>query len=92
MALAEDLTVFFADHGVAAVFSGQTATVLFDRPDAEILGGRVQTTGYVITFPANVFTTLAPGSTVTVAGVAYTVQQIRMIDDGAILQADLERN
>lgn len=91
MALVEDLGVFFADHGVVATFAGATASVIFDRPDEEILGRRVQSTGYLMTYPRTVFAALARGSVVSIGGVSYTVQTIRTIDDGEILQAELER-
>lgn len=39
---------------------------LFDQPDRTILGGRVQTTGYAIEYPATDLTGLSNGSTVLI--------------------------
>lgn len=88
---AEDLSIFFADFGVEATLGSHSATVLLDTPDANILGDRVQTTNYLITFAATDLPTIKHGDAITVAGVDYTVQMVNNIEDGAFKSAQLEK-
>lgn len=88
---AEDLGQFFNDFGVVAELGALTATVLLDAPDANILGDRVQTTNYAMTFIGSDFPALKHGDWLTIDGNAYTVQTVSSLEDGAIKSAALER-
>lgn len=68
----------------------QTAAVLFDRPDGDVLSKRVQSTGYKMTFPATQFVGIKRGDAVTIATINYSVLEVNSMDDGAIFEADLE--
>jgi hypothetical protein len=91
VALVETPAAFLAEFGRLATFNGATARVILDSPDAEIMGGRVLSRQYVMTLPAGVFSNFAPGGSVVIEGVTYSVQQVRSIEDGAWWQAELER-
>lgn len=94
MAFTENIAAFFraGDFAVAAVFGGTTAQVILDRPDVEMMAGRVQGTEYLMAYNAADLPNLAEGDTGTVDGTSYTVREIRATDDGKIKQATLEAN
>jgi hypothetical protein len=90
MAFVENLSVFFEDFGVTVVAGALTTLAIFDMPDENVLGDRVQSTEYTIVFPTGALGTLEYGSAVTVSGVAYKVRQVHQIEDGALQRATLE--
>lgn len=100
MAFSENLATFFstADFAVTATWtpSGggaqQTAQVILDTPDEELIDGRVLSREYVITYRADQLTGLKGGETVTVSGTAYTVREVTALEDGQILRASLRKN
>lgn len=91
MALAEDLGMFLADFGVVATFEGSVATVIFDTPDSNILGDRIQTTAYQITYRAADFPTLDHGDWIDVDGAQFSVITTSLVDDGAFKTAALQK-
>ena len=82
MAIVEDPAVFLADFGVTATVSSVDALVLLDRPQ-DFAVGDVIALDPQITLPATTFPTLAYGDAITVDGVAYTVRDVQLVDDGA---------
>lgn len=90
---AVDLSPFFqlADFAVAASFGAQTAQVLLDAPDLELLGDAVQSREYAITYAATQLTGLKTGETLTVEGVSYQVREVSALDDGALMRATLTK-
>jgi hypothetical protein len=90
MAFVENLAAFFLDFGVSASANGLTTLVIFDAPDENVLGQRVQSAEYSITFPTGALGNLLNGTPVTVAGVAYKVRQVHQIEDGQLQRATLE--
>jgi hypothetical protein len=68
----------------------QTANVLFDQPDTEILSRRVQSRGYKIAFPSSQFVGIKFNDAMTIAGVNYSVLEINDIDDGVFYEAVLQ--
>lgn len=91
MALSEDLGMFLADFGVVATFEQSVATVIFDTPDSNILGERIQTTSYQITFRAADFPTLEHGDWIDVDGVQFSVITTSLVDDGQFKTAALQK-
>jgi hypothetical protein len=90
MSFVENLPVFFADFGVTAIANNLTTQVIFDAPDENVLGQRVQSAEYTITFPTGALGNLTYNSAVTVAGVSYKVRQVHQIEDGNLQRATLE--
>lgn len=89
MALTEDLALFFADFGVSAVFGAQSSVVLLDLPDMDVLEGMAISNNPAMTYASSEFPSLVRGSSITVNGSAYTVREVRKLDDGALSQAML---
>lgn len=93
----EDITVFFADFGVTASLtpSGggdtETATVIFDSPDEEILGGQSLSREYQIIYATGDLPSAATGETVTIAAVNYYFRDVRVLDDGRLTMAMLSK-
>lgn len=86
----EDLAVLFADFGVAATWTPstggaqQTATVIFDQPDIDLVSGMILSRDYKIVLPTSSFAGIDNGEVITVAGIPYTVREMRQQDDGAL--------
>lgn len=96
----EDLSVFFPGGDCAALpatwapSSGgaqQSAQVLLDAPDAELIDGSVRSREYAITYRATQWVGLKTGETVTVNGLTYTVREVSALDDGALVRATLSK-
>lgn len=87
---AENLSAFFQDFAVTAVANNLTAQVIFDAPDEDVLGQRVQSVGYTIVLPTGALGNLIYNTAVTVNGVAYKVRQASQIEDGALQRVSLE--
>lgn len=91
MALTEDLSVYFADFGVACVHSGSSAQAIHDKDTQRLFDGGALDEEETITLPATSLPGLANGEAVTVAGVSYTVREVHYLDDGKLKRASLKR-
>lgn len=93
MALSENLDTFLSTAEFAvAVTNGVTATTgILDMPSEVIAGGMVITTDYALTIKSSVYPTLKYGDSLTVGGSAYTVREVRLIDDGAFSTVYLQK-
>ena len=91
MGFSEDFAAFFADFGVTAVFGAETGKVLFDSPESIVAGGEVISADYSITYYTGLFSTLAYKSSITVDGVAFTVNHVQAIEDGKLTRATLTK-
>jgi hypothetical protein len=91
MALAEDLGVFLDDFGVSCTAGAVTALGILDMPSQVISGDMVLTTDYTLTAKASDFGSLIRGDAITVNGVAYTVRETMLIDDGSFVQIGIQR-
>lgn len=69
----------------------QSADVLFDMPDSQILDMTINT-GYLISYPSTLFPGLEHGENIKVNGEDYFVREVTRIDDGAITQATLSKH
>lgn len=93
----EDIAVFFEDFGVTASLtpSGggdtETAIVIFDAPDEEILGGQSLSREYLITYASGNLPSAASGETVTISSLDYYIRDVRKIDDGSVIEARLSK-
>lgn len=91
MALSEDLGVFLDDFGVSCTAGAVTALGILDMPSQIISGDMVLSTDYTLTARAADFGGLKYGDSITVATVAYTVRETRLIDDGAFVEIGLQK-
>lgn len=93
MALSENLDTFLSTAEFAvAVTNGVTATTgILDMPSEVIAGGMVITTDYALTIKSSVYPNLKYGDSLTVGGAAYTVREVRLIDDGAFSTVYLQK-
>lgn len=87
---AEDAALFMDGADATVVHGAETSRAWLDQPGADVLGGRVNSTDYQITYPA-VALSLRSGEAVTVNGVAYKVRHAAPVDDGVFWQATLAR-
>jgi hypothetical protein len=86
MAFSEDLSAFLNDFGVTCTAGSTTALGILDMPGQVLADGMVINTDYTLTAKAADFGGLLYGSSITVAGVGYTVREARLIDDGAMVE------
>jgi hypothetical protein len=91
MALTEDLAIFLDDFGVSCTAGAVSALGILDMPTQVLAGDQVLSTDYTLTAKASDFGNLIYGDAITVAGVAYTVRETMLIDDGAFCQISLMR-
>lgn len=91
MPLNEDLGVFLDDFGVSCTAGAVTALGILDMPSQIISGDMVLSTDYTLTARAADFGGLKYGDSITVAAVAYTVRETRLIDDGAFVEIGLQK-
>jgi hypothetical protein len=89
--MTENMPAFFPDFGVNAVHGAASAKVLFDRVTREVLDGLVLDEEASITLAASALPALARGEAVTVNGVAYTVREVQLIDDGLVKRVTLRK-
>ena len=91
MAITEDLDIFLADFGVSCIAGAVTANGILDMPSQILSDGMVLSTDYTLTARASNFGTLIRGDSITVDGVAYTVRETMLIDDGKFVQIALQK-
>ena len=96
MALADfistDLGVFLDDpFAVSATSGATTAKVILDQPGEVLANGMVLSTDYTATAKATDFGSLLRGDSITVDSVAYTVREVRPIDDGLLVEISLQK-
>ena len=77
---------------VDAVIDGQRIAVEFRAPDESVFDGLALSTDYTMRYPRSLAPRLDAGHTVQIAGVAYTVREIRAIGDGSECRATLTRS
>jgi hypothetical protein len=87
----EDVSLFFNDFAVTATSGGYTANVLFDSPENLVMNETTITADYQITYKTGDLPNLVWNSDVTVNGVAYKVNYVRMTEDGKITVATLQK-
>lgn len=93
MPFAEDMTPFFnaAEFASVAVWGAFSANVLLDKPDEDILGGRVSTTDYQITLAAGDFPGIGRDASITIGAATYKVREVKLVGDGAVKTATLTK-
>lgn len=93
MMIGSDPSPFFrtTDFAVSATVGLATGSVLLDSPDEEVIGGGALSTEYAAMMPAATFPTLARGDTMTIAGTAYAVRHVKLLEDGKIKRAALSK-
>jgi len=64
--LIENADAFLVDMGRPVIFGSQAALAIFNQPDSEVLGRRVQSTGYSIEYPATSLVGLKNGDTMLI--------------------------
>lgn len=87
----EDLGTFLNDFGVSCTAGAVTALGILDMPSQIISGDLVLSTDYTLTARASDFGMLKYSDAITVATVAYTVRETRLIDDGAFVEIGLQK-
>lgn len=82
----EDLSVFFSEteFAVLAIWGALQTEVIFNTPNEDILNGRAQGIAFEVLLPTAEFPLITRGESVTVAGVAYVVREVRREGDGAV--------
>ena len=88
MAITEDLNLFLEDFGVSCTAGAISALGMSSQI---ISGDMVLSTDYTLTARAADFGGLKYGDSITVAAVANTVRETRLIDDGAFVEIGLQK-
>jgi hypothetical protein len=77
-----DLDNFLSDFGVPVVLHGISIKGIFDIPTNVVGEGMVLTNDYIVTIKTPSAGIPVFGTAITVNGLAYTVRDARMVDDG----------
>ena len=91
LAAFDDLTAFLADFGVPVTSGAVSGLGILDMPTEVIENGMVLTTEYLLTARAADFGGLAYGDQLTANGQAYTVRDVRTIDDGLMVHIAMQK-
>ena len=91
MAITENLFGFLNDFGVSCTAGAVTGLGILDMPSQIIANDMVLSTDYMLTARASDFGNLVYGDAITVASVAYTVRETRLIDDGSFVEIALQK-
>lgn len=83
--------VFLKDFGVPVVHRDRTSTGILDMPTEVIAGGMVLTTDFALTVKVVDFPGIGFNDPVQVDGVAYTVREVRLQDDGVFAIVYLQK-
>lgn len=93
--LAENLAIFMKDFGVSWSKGAYSFTGLLDSPTLTLVLGGVQdlSDNWTLTaITADVQTcALTTGDSITANGIAFSVRDVLMIDDGAITSVTLQK-
>lgn len=89
MAFVENLSLFLDDFGVTCTSGAITAKGILDMPSEVIADGVVLTTNYTLIARASDFGGLLYGDSITVDRINYQVREVRLLNDGAMVQVDL---
>jgi hypothetical protein len=92
MAFTEDLDLFLADFGVPISSGSISGIGILDMPSDIIADGVVLTTDYKVTCKASLFGDLQYGTGVNVDGLAYTLRNVELLDDGRFCALMLQRS
>jgi hypothetical protein len=87
----EDPDLFLADFGVSVTAGAVSGVGILDMPGEVIMDNMVISTDYTLRVLASEFGGLGYGSSITVGGVAYTVRESRLLDDGVFLALSLQK-
>ena len=94
MAFVEDsttLSAYLNDFGVSCTSGGTTAKAILEQPDLVLAGNQIISTDYQLTARVSDFGSLVAGATITVDSVAYTVREVRKLDDGAFCEIAIQK-
>lgn len=91
MPFSEDPTDFLEDFGVTVTSGATTGLGILDSPGEYLINEQVISTAYVLRAEASKFGSLVYGASITVASVAYTVLDNRLLDDGVFCLLNLQK-
>ena len=89
--LTEDLSLYFADFGVAVTSGAVTGKGILDMPSQVIVNGSVLSTEYSVVVLTSEFGGLLYGAPITVDGISYSVREAMLITDGLFTEISLQR-
>ncbi len=62
-----------------------------EQPDLVLAGNQIVSTDYQLTAKTSDFGSLIAGASITVDSVAYTVREVRKLDDGSFVEISLQK-
>tara|TARA_R100001443_G_scaffold18113_1_gene28845 strand:- start:4548 stop:4835 length:288 start_codon:yes stop_codon:yes gene_type:complete len=94
MALSENaatLNTYLTDFGVECTSGSTSAFAILDQPSQVVMDGMVLFTDYLLIAKNSDFGSLKSGDSITCSGVAYTVRETRIQDDGSFVEISLQK-
>lgn len=87
----DDPEFFLTDFGVSVTAGAVSGFGILDMPGLVVADGMVISTDYTLRCLASEFGNLAYSSGVVVDSVAYTVREVRLLDDGVFCEISLQK-
>ena len=94
MAFVEDsttLSAYLNDFGVSCTSGGTTANAILEQPDLVLAGNQIVSTDYQLTAKTSDFGSLLGGAEIIIDNEAYTVREVRKLDDGSFCEISIQK-
>ena len=79
------------DFGVSCTSGGTTGKGVLNQPDQVLAGDFIMSTDYVLRAKTSDFGSLIAGASITVDSVAYTVREVRKLNDGTFCELSIQK-
>lgn len=89
--ITENLDIFFSDFGKTVTMGAVSGLGILDEPDQIIGGGLAISTDYSLLTKTSLFGNAGYGDSISVDGVAYSVREVRKVDDGSLCRMILTK-
>ncbi|HBZ39628.1 MAG TPA: hypothetical protein DEO59_14565 [Balneola sp.] len=88
---AASINAMLNDFGVSCTSGGTTGKGVLNQPDQVLAGDFIMSTDYVLRAKTSDFGSLIAGASITVDSVAYTVREVRKLNDGTFCELSIQK-
>jgi len=88
---AASINAMLNDFGVSCTSGGTTGKGVLNQPDQVLAGDFIMSTDYVLRAKTSDFGSLIAGASITVNSVAYTVREVRKLNDGTFCELSIQK-
>ena len=88
---AASINAMLNDFGVSCTSGGTTGKGVLNQPDQVLAGDFIMSTDYVLRAKTSDFGSLIAGASITIDSVAYTVREVRKLNDGTFCELSIQK-